>query len=202
MASSEGLELEPANRIDEVRLFMLYALFGGDTARVATVSRVDKRRVDSLAHDFGWKAKLAGRGALDTEKGAEAERVLNRVANYVTSERLRRVFDRIIDELDSDPTFAKAFCTSVDNNTQETSFNTKNLVELAKGLQIVNDISYRALQDKQAQAADVSGKGDAAALALATYKALASRFDHNVTVDATVEIAKAVADPRNEISDT
>lgn len=202
MASSEGLELEPAARIDEVRLFMLYALFGGDTARVAVVSRVDKYRIDSLAHDFRWKDKLAGRGALDTEKGAEAERVLNRVANYVTAERLRRVFDRLIDELDSDPAFAKAFCTSVDSGAQETSFNTKNLVELAKGLQIVNDISYRALQDKQAQAAEVSGKGDAAALALATYKALASRFDHNIAIDATTEITRAVTDVRNEVSNT
>ena len=200
MASSEGLELEPAARIDEVRLFMLYALFGGDCARVAIVSRVDKRRIESLAHDFRWKDKLAGRAALDTEKGAKAERVLNRVANYVTSERLRRVFDRLIDELDSDPAFAKAFCTSVDGETGDRSFNTKNLVELAKGLQIVNDISYRALQDKQAQAADVSGKGDAAALALATYKALATRFDRNISVDTVQEIATAVQDAHDTSS--
>lgn len=196
--SSETELLEPANRIDEVRLFMLYALFGGDVKRVSIVSRVEVRRIESLAHDFNWKGKLAGRPGIGTEKGAEEERALNRVANYVTAERLRRVFDRLIDELDSDPTFAKAFCTSVDDDGKK-SFNTKNLVELSKGLQIVNDISYRALQDKQAQAADVSGKADTATLALNTYKALAARFDRNVSLDTTTEIAKAVTDASAEI---
>lgn len=201
MAVTESQLLEPANRIDEVRLFMLYVLFGGDTARVAVASRVDEYRIKSLAHDFNWKGKLAGRTGLATDKGAEEERVLNRISNYVTAERLRRVFDRLIDELDSDPSFAKAFCTSVEENTQQTSFNTKNLVELAKGLQIVNDISYRALQDKQAQAADVSSKTlDAPSLALATYKALAARFDRSVVVDTTTEVLAAVSDAKVHVS--
>jgi hypothetical protein len=189
--------LEPSVRVDEVRLFMLYTMFGGDTARVALVSRVEKNRIDSLAHDFRWKQKLGGHVGLSTDKGAEEERAVNRVANYVTAERLRRVFDRLIDELDSDPAFAKAFCTVVDDETEQTKFSTKNLTDLAKGLQIVNDITYRALQDKQAQAADVVNKAvDATSLALATYKALASRFDKMPIVDATLEISKAVSDAR------
>lgn len=202
LSESNAELLEPMNKIDEVRLFMLYTLFGGDVRRVAMVSRVDEKRIASLAHDFNWKGKIAGRPGLSTEKGQEDERALNRVANFVTAERLRRVYDRLIDELDSDPSFARAFCTSVDGDTNATSFNTKNLVELAKGLQIVNDISYRALQDKQAQAADVVNKAqDATALALATYKALASRFDRNVTVDTTAEIARAVQDARTPVDE-
>lgn len=203
MSSSDTELLEPAHRIDEVRLFMLYTLFGGDIERTAIVSRVDKHRIESLAHDFHWKAKLSGRAGLATDKGAEEERALNRVANYVTAERLRRVFDRLIDELDSDPSFAKAFCTTVDGNTNETAFKTKNLVELAKGLQIVNDISYRALQDKQAQAADVSSKAiDGPSLALATYKALAARFDRNALVDTAAEIASAVHDEKAQVNES
>lgn len=188
--------------VDEVRLFMLYTMFGGDARRTAVVSRVPQARVESLAHDFNWKGKLSGRGGLDTETGQEAERVLNRVTNYVTAERLGRVFGRLIDELDSDPTFARQFCTVLDADTKETSFNTKNLVELAKGLQICNDIKYRALQDKQAQAADVvSGSQSAAQFSLNVYKALASRFDSNVVVDTASEIAKAVNDARNSGAD-
>lgn len=200
MAQCQTELLEPNDRIDEVRLFMLYAMFGGDTARVSIVSRIDRRRIDALAHDFNWKGKLAGRPGVGTEKGADEERALNRVANYVTAERLRRVFDRLIDELDSDPTFAKAFCTSVDDNTQQTNFCTKNLVELAKGLQIVTDISYRALQDKQAQAADISGaKTSTVDLALATYRALASRFDRNVSMDTVKEITAAVNEAEKHV---
>lgn len=189
--------------IDEVRLFMLYVLFGGDCRRVSVVARVDVTRVESLAHDFRWKDKLSGRRGLDTDKGQEDERALNRVTNYVTAERLSRVYGRLIDELDSDPKFARQFCTVVDGDTQETSFNTKNLVELAKGLQIVNDIKYRALQDKMAQAADLVNNTtvDAATLALATYKALANRFDQNVSVDTATEITKAVQDVRTETED-
>jgi hypothetical protein len=181
---------------------MLYTMFGGDVARVATVSRVEEAVVRSLAHDFRWKDRVGLRKGLGTDKDAEDERAINRVANYVTAERLRRVYDRLIDELDSDPAFAKAFCTSEpDAEGGKETFSTKNLTDLAKGLQIVNDITYRALQDKQAQAADVSGKAiDVTQLALSTYKALANRFDRNLSVDASLEIAKAVSDARAEAS--
>jgi 2-keto-4-pentenoate hydratase/2-oxohepta-3-ene-1,7-dioic acid hydratase in catechol pathway len=108
------------------------------------------------------------------------------------------VFGRVIDELDSDPAFAKAFCTVVDSKTSEVSYSTKNLTDLAKGLQICHDITYRALQDKQAQAADVTGKAtDASTLVLATYRALANRFDHNLSVDATAAIVQATKDARS-----
>lgn len=184
-------------KVDEVRLFMLYTLFGGDARRVAVVSQVDQKRVEALAHDFNWKQKIGGRKSMDTEEGQEAERILNRITNYTTAERLSRVYGRVIDELDSDPVFARQFCTITDDETNETSFSTKNLVDLAKGLAIVNDIKYRALQDKQAQNADtVTGAQASAQFSLTVYKALANRFDHNVSVDTASEIVKAVHDAR------
>lgn len=183
--------------IDEVRLFMLFALFGGDVKRVSVASGVELRRIEALAHDFNWKGKLNGRGGIATETGQEEERVLNRVTNYVTAERLKRVYARLVDELDSDPKFARQFCTHVDPDSGETSFSSKNLVDLTKGLQIANDITYRALQDKQAQAADVINKSeDQGTLALKTFKALVGRFDSNAVVDTTTEILKATADAR------
>lgn len=189
-------------KIDEVRLFMLYAMFGGDAKRVAIVSQVPLHLIESLAHDFNWKAKLLGRAGLDTDAGKETEKALNRVTNFVLSERLKRVYSRLVDELDSDPSFAKSFCTSVDSETGDVSFNTKNLVELAKGIEIVTNISYRALQDKQAAEADVSGKTqDVTQLALATYKALANRFDRMQTVDATAKIVEAVQEARDQKAD-
>lgn len=188
--------LEPEDKVDEVKLFMLYTLTGGDAKRVSVISRVDVRRIEALAHDFRWKDKLGGRTGLGTEKGQEEERALNRLTNYVTAERLSRVYSRLIDELDSDPTFARAFCTSIDEDGQR-SFNTKNLIELAKGLQVLNDVKYRALQDKQAQAADVVNNAQSSAqFSITVYKALANRFDANVSVDTASEIAKAVSDVR------
>jgi uncharacterized protein with von Willebrand factor type A (vWA) domain len=155
---------------------------------------VPEKIVASLAHDFNWKDKAAGRQRLDTEEGQEHERTLNRVSSYIMGERLSRVFSNLIAELDSDPTFAKAFCTAVDEDGN-TKFSTKNLVDLAKGAQIVNDIKYRALGDKLAQQADVStGTANAADFALRVYKGLAKRFDAVLAVDTSAEVMKAVRD--------
>lgn len=179
---------------DEVQLFTLYTLFGGDTARVSVVTRVPKEQIDSLAHDFNWKAKAAGRGRLDTEEGAENEKVMNRVASYSTALRLDNVFTRLVNDLDGDPTFARAFCTSFDEEGRAV-FSVKNVVDLAKGLQILNDIKYRALQDKQAQTADTSsGIKGVAEISLTVYKGLANRFDRNASVDTAKEVIKAVED--------
>lgn len=186
-------ELVRDGDIDEVQLFMLYALTGGDVRRVAVVSRVDESYIESLARDFHWKDKIKGRGRLDTAEGAETERVLNRITTYQVASRLDRVFSNLIAELDKDPSFARAFCTEVDNEGA-THFNTKNLIELAKGLQIVADIKYRALQDKQAEAVeDSNGAKRTAATAVAVYAALANRFDAIPVVDTTAEFVKALA---------
>lgn len=62
----------------------------------------------------------------------------------------------------------------------------------AKGEQILNDIKYRALGDKQAQEADTaSGLKGVDNVSLAVYKALANRFSVDA-VDPTKQILKAV----------
>lgn len=179
-------------REDHVQLFNLYALFGGDAKRVAIVSRVDPERVEALAHDFNWKAKMAGRSRLDTDDGKELEREINRVSVYVTAERLGNVFNNLIADLDSDPDFARLFCTTTDEDTGVKSFNTKNLVELAKGLQTVADVKYRALGDRLAAQADTSGTmkgtGD---LVVNIYTALKNRFDHMPAVDTAARVVEA-----------
>jgi hypothetical protein len=178
---------------DVVRLFTLFALFGGNTMRTAAVARVPEDRVKALAHDFDWKNKLAGRSRLDTDEGKEAEREVNRVANYVVADNLSKVFEHLITELGSDEMFARAFCTETDEDGEK-HFNTKNLVELAKGLQIVADIKYRALGDKLAAAADTTNsmKGTAN-LAVELYDALQRRFDRlPVVSEIPARIIKAV----------
>jgi hypothetical protein len=179
--------------VDQVKLFQLFVLFGGDTKRTSLVSRVEETRVKSLAHDFNWKGKLNGRKSLDTEEGLAEERASNRVLNYVVADQLQNVFSNLIKELNGDPAFAKAFCTSVDSETEEVRFNTKNLVELAKGVEIVSNVKYRALGDKVAQEADVSGgPQNAAQFSISIYKALQNRFDGIPAVDLTTEVANVL----------
>lgn len=179
-------------RVDEVRLFMLFALFGGKIERTAAVGGVPVEIVQALAHDFNWKDKVNGKSDLTTDEGKEYEKAMNRVASYVTAVRMANVMGRLVDELDKDPSFARAFCTEVDDETGERSFNTKNLVELAKGMQIVDDLKYRALGDKVAQAADTTGQKTQSQIVLNVYQSLASRFDRSQVVDTPVEVVRAV----------
>jgi hypothetical protein len=181
--------------VDQVRLFMLYCLFGGDAHRTAICSGVhglDHHHIEALAHDFGWAKKLQGRGRLDTEDGKENARALNRVATYVTAEQFSQVLGNLIAELNAKPEFAREFCTDVDSTSGVRRFNTKNLVELAKGLEIVANVKYRALGDKVAEAADTTGKQSTANLTINIYKQLASRFDKSAALEPAAEISSAI----------
>ncbi len=188
----------PAVREDHVQLFHLFVLFGGNCARVAAVSRVDADRIEALAHDNLWKLKANGRQRLDTDEGKETEREINRVATYVTADRLSKVFENIVSDLDGDPEFARAFCTETDVDGEK-SFNTKNLKDLANGLQVLADIKYRALGDKLAAEADTSStmKGTTNIM-VNVYEALQKRFDKMPSaVETTARIVEAVKEAHN-----
>ena len=181
---------------DQVQLFTLFTMFGGDIGRVSCVSRVPVSQLEGMAHDFNWAAKAGGRGRLDTEEGEENERVMNRVSIYTSALRMERVFNSLASELDKDEKFARAFCTVLDKDGSS-SFSVKNLVDLAKGMQVIGDIKYRALRDKQAQNADTSdGLKGVAAISLNVYKGLANRFNVD-TVDVTKRILDTIKNDTN-----
>lgn len=183
-------------RLDQVQLFMFYALLGGDLPRVSAATRVPEDVLASLAHDFNWKTKLSGKNNLLTDEGKAAQRDLNRVVSLVTAERMHNVIANLVAELDKDPQFARSFCTEVDAETKEVSFSTKNLVELTKAMQVIHELKYRALGDKVATAADGAGATPAAAgnVVFNIYNQLQRRFDRTGKVDMVVEAAKAVTE--------
>lgn len=185
--------------VDEVQLFMLYTLTGGNVERTASISRVEPDVITALAHDRNWRARIGGRGALDSELGKSAEQAVNRLTNYVTAERLGNVFANIIARLDTDPEFARQFCLEwkpkhPGSDDGEYVFTAKQLVELAKGLEIVSNVKYRALGDKVALEASVSGNAQAPQnISINIYKALAARFESNPAIDHGANIIDAVA---------
>jgi hypothetical protein len=183
---------------DHVQLFTLYTMFGGNVDRVSVVTRVPKEQIEGLAHDYNWKAKAAGRSRLDTDDGVEAEKTMNRVSNYAMALRMDRVMGNLVADLDKDPTFVRAFCTSISKDGDK-EFSVKNLVDLAKGLQILNDIKYRALGDKQAANADISDPSKVSAkAALDVYAALIHRFDSVSGLDTTQQIVKVISDENKQ----
>jgi len=184
-------------REDHVQLFQLFTFFGGNTARVAAVSRVPKERIDSLAHDNNWKDKANGLARLDTDEGREMEKEVNRISNYTLATRLGAVFDNIIADLEKDPAAARSFCVTTDKDGIAT-FDPKALTELAKGIQTLADIKYRALGDKLAADADVStGAKNTTNLIVNVYQALQKRFDASPVIDTTARVADAVRPSSN-----
>jgi hypothetical protein len=178
---------------DAVHLFMLFQCFGGDVKRTALVGRQPESVVASLAHDFQWLQKLSSKHSLSTDEGKEFERDVNRVSNYVVATRFKRVLGRLVATLDKDPEFARAFATAVDAEGN-TSASMKNFLDLAKAVEVLDNVTYRALQDKDAAKAEVSGNTKLSAeFTVNLYKQLASRFDDMPVVDVARELQNANA---------
>ena len=138
-------------------LFMLWQHFGGDDRRTAAAAGISVGIVSALAHDFQWKDLAQGRLGLKDEK---LEREVNRAQNYVQAQRIRRMIDVVVAELEADPKKLEAAMTVRDKDGS-VSFSAKPLVELAKAAESAQTMSYRALGDKVATEADGAGAPDA-----------------------------------------
>lgn len=188
-----------AEQVDQVKVFHLFAFFGGDSLRTAAAARVDHRIVEALAHDFNWLSQIKGMNRLDTPDGLEAEQAANRAANYVMAQRLRDVISSVVLDAEKDDTFAKTLCIDVDADGNKT-FTPKPLVEIAKASEIVHNLSYRALGDKIGAKSDTvaSVDGDRITnLAVNIYQKLTAaaeavkRVDEVVSVDVATRIIDA-----------
>lgn len=153
-SKSEYLML-PAD-VNPNALFMLWTHFGGDSKRTSAATGVSVAIIESLAHDFQWKELSRGRLGLKDEK---LEREVNRAHNYVQSQRIRKVIDLVVQELESNPAQLQAAMRKVDEEGN-VSFSAKALVELAKAAEAAQNMSYRALGDKVANEADTTDKPD------------------------------------------
>lgn len=152
-----------ANQVDQVKAFFLYAYSAGDIDRTAAVCRVDRRIIEALEHDFDWKDKIKGINRLDTPEGLKAEQEANRTSNYVMAKRFASLLENVV--LDSEKTdrFIETMCIELvpikdKPGEYEKVFTSKPLVELAKAMQAVQDMTYRALGDKVAAHADAVPK--------------------------------------------
>jgi hypothetical protein len=151
------------NKVDQVKAFMLFAYFGGDTVKTAQACAVDVRLIESLAHDFNWLGQIKGQNRLDTDEGRKAEQEANRARNYVMAVRLGNLLEHITLKASQNPEqWADVNCIDVDPVTGEKTFDSKPLVEIAKAAQIISDMTYRATGDKMAATASTTTASDGA----------------------------------------
>ncbi len=198
------------NRVDQVKVFNLFAFFGGDVERTASAAQCDVRIVEALAHDFTWLDKLKGRNRLDTADGLKAEQENNRAANYHVAKQMMEMISSIVNVIQDDP--AK-WCEhegivevkDKDGVVISSAFSPKPLVEIAKATQIVQDMSYRALGDKMATQAATTGatNGEVTNLAINIYAGLQNMAKAAKTVDREVvditHAARAAVDAENGV---
>lgn len=186
--------LVPLSLIDQVKAFHAFCLLGGDCKRVALLFRCDPATIESLAHDFNWRAQITGLSRIDNEVGLTEQQQIHRVGVFIVAERAKKIFTNLFDKLDSDPAFAERMMTKLSTDGALVVFDSKALLDLVKGYEALTGISYRALGDtpEPTTNAGEAGTATAAAIGLATFQALRTRFDRKPGVDTVAEVSKAV----------
>lgn len=147
-------------KVDQARAWMVYAAFDGDEEKAAIASKVPVEAIRALAHDYNWAAKLK---RLKTGSGEpEAERVANRAVNYVQAQRMRTILEKSIELLEDEEQLLRAllkYKLTKEGDVESIEVSPKAVLELTKALEVVQNMSYRALGDKMpAKADDTEGK--------------------------------------------
>lgn len=187
-------QLSIAGKVDQVKVFNLFAFFGGDIQRTAEVARCDCRIVEALAHDFSWHVKLKGMNALSNPDGLKREQENNRAANYLVAKQMMTMLESIVlDATDKPEEWAERHCVEVDEEGNKT-FSPKPLLEIAKAAQTIQDMTYRALGDKVAARSDTTeaSRGETTNLAINIYAGLKKLGDSIKKVDQAIDVTGAV----------
>lgn len=172
-------------------LFLVWQHLGGDHKKTAAATGVQVSLIKALAHDYGWSGLVSGRLGLGDEK---LEKEINRTHNYVQAQRMRRIIDRAFEFLETEPEALYRALHSVDR-VGTVSVTAKPLVELAKAAESVHAMTYRALQDKEAQRLDPNLDDDERTRSLSlTINQLITRAAGNATSG-----IKNVTDVKEEI---
>jgi hypothetical protein len=132
-------------------LYLLWLSLGGDPVLTAAVAHVRVEIIQSLEYDFQWKALAGGKlGVKDTK----IEQDVNRAQNFVQAQRLRRLVDAAINELEHPDQLRASLVEEGRDPSAAIKITAKPLVELAKAAEAIHNLSYRALGDTVARNAD------------------------------------------------
>lgn len=143
-------ELTLPSNVNPCALFEMWRALGGNAHHVSLASGVSVSIIKALAHDFNWEDLAGGKLGMADKK---LEKEIGRAIAYAQGNRLQRILDRAMDILEHDDgaKIKECLVTVGENGPQ---INTKPLVELAKAMETVHNIKYRALGDKVAAEAD------------------------------------------------
>lgn len=154
-------------------LFLLAASLDGDLARTAVVAGVQGPELAELADALEWRPKLTLLQELKETEGPDAyAREVNRLVNYQQAVRCRDILNRAVEFFaEQEP---QALLTQL-TASGAASWTARVLVDLAKSIETVQGLTYRALGDTATERASTNSLG-AARLATAS-KGLAAALD-------------------------
>lgn len=144
-------ELTLPPNLNQALLFETWRALGGNAHHVSLATGVSTSIINALAHDFHWTEISGGKLGLADKK---QEKEIARALAYAQGSRLQRLLDRAISILEEDDCAKLKTCLVTDDELRGPQINSKPLVELAKAMETVHNIKYRALGDKVAAEAD------------------------------------------------
>jgi hypothetical protein len=85
------------------KCYLAYIVLGGDLHQTALACNVDPKFIEAYACKEDWKSRLEATADLcgpGARTPAEVERLLNRTALYVQAQRIRRIIDAVLTEVE------------------------------------------------------------------------------------------------------
>jgi len=140
----------PAN-VNPCALFEMWRALGGNAAHVSLASGVSVSIIKALEHDFSWNDLAGGKLGMADKK---LEKEVGRAIAYAQGNRLQRILDKVMDGLEADDgAMIKKHLTAAKKDG-DPEIMIKPYADLAKAMETVHNIKYRALGDKVAVDAD------------------------------------------------
>jgi len=146
------------NELDVASIFEHFLMFNGDADKTAVALNLDPQDVRQLAIVERWQDKVERWNQVRQGDSQDAQVQINRAVNFVQSHRMRSILDKLVTELSAkDASELVELLTT--HNAHGSSFNTRPLTDLVKGLEACQAMTQRALGDTADERPDGNAKG-------------------------------------------
>lgn len=172
------------------RCYLTFIILGGDVEKTAIACDVSPEFIQQYASSEDWRARLDHCNSLcsPSSRGpAEIERLINRAALYVQAQRIRRIIDTIISEIEdrldspnSRGSMLELFKVQTESGSR---LDLKPLMDLTQSALKLSQMAMTAMCDTPTERArraktDVDANEDSLALGAETLKGLSKLPAH------------------------
>lgn len=167
------------------RCYLTFIILGGDVEKTAIACEVDAEFIERHAVKEDWRARIEHVSSIcspQTRGPAEIERLINRAALYVQAQRIRRIIDSVVSEIECRLDEPDKFDNILDlfmvtNEAGAKRLDLKPLVDVTQAALKLSQVCLSAMCDTPTERArrvkqDAAAGDDSLALGAATLKGL------------------------------